>query len=137
MVMDVRWKQRFENFDRAHALLCEALASGGAALNQLEREGTIHRFEYTFELSWKVMKDYLEAAGYAMPVLTPRAIIETALVAGMINDGSVWTDMLRQRNLLSHTYNLRNSDDALSAIESRYLAQLHQLHAWLVGKLPE
>ena len=52
MVTDVRWKQRFDNFDRAFALLREALASGGAQLNQLEREGTIHRFEYTFELSW-------------------------------------------------------------------------------------
>lgn len=135
--MDVRWKQRFENFDRAHALLCEALAPGGALLNQLEREGTIHRFEYTFELSWKVLKDYLEAAGYSMPVLTPRAIIETALTAGIIGEGHVWTDMLRQRNLLAHTYNMRHSDDALAAIESRYLEQLSRLHRWLTNQVQE
>ena len=66
----------FENFDRAHALLRAALAPGGAALNALEREGTVHRFEYTFELSWKLMKDYLEADGVALPILTPRAIID-------------------------------------------------------------
>ena len=137
MVTDVRWKERFDNFDRAFALLREALAGGGAHLNQLEREGTIHRFEYTFELSWKAMKDYLEAAGVAMPTLTPRAIIEAALAAGVIREGHVWTDMLRQRNLLAHTYNLRHSDDALAAIETRHLPEMAQLHAWLAGKLQE
>lgn len=89
MSTGVRWKQRFDNFDRAFALLSEALASGGATLNQLEREG------------------------------------------------HVWTDMLRQRNLLAHTYNLRHSADALAAIETRYLAEMAQLHAWLAAKLQE
>jgi nucleotidyltransferase substrate binding protein (TIGR01987 family) len=137
MVMDVRWKQRFENFDRAHTLLREALSRGGSSLSQLEREGTIHRFEYTFELAWKLMKDYLEHAGVAMPTLTPRAIIEAALAAGIIREGHVWTDMLRQRNLLTHSYNVRHSDDALQAIEGSYLAQLAQLHAWLTERLRE
>ena len=65
------------------------------------------------------------------------AIAAAALAAGVIREGHVWTDMLRQRNLLAHTYNLRHSDDALAAIESRYLAEMAQLHAWLAGKLQE
>ncbi len=57
---DIRWQQRFDNFDRALGLLREALANGPAALNQLEKEGVVQRFEYTLELAWKTIKDYLE-----------------------------------------------------------------------------
>ncbi|MEB3169032.1 MAG: nucleotidyltransferase substrate binding protein [Synechococcaceae cyanobacterium] len=60
---DIRWKQRFQNFDRAFVLLRDAMENGPAALNQLEKEGVIQRFEYCFELAWKTIKDYLEAGG--------------------------------------------------------------------------
>ena len=60
---DIRWQQRFDNFDRALGLLREALANGPAALNQLEKEGVVQRFEYTLELAWKTIKDYLEESG--------------------------------------------------------------------------
>jgi hypothetical protein len=60
---DIRWKQRFQNFDRAYALLSEALERKPEALSLLEKEGVIQRFEYTFELAWKTLKDYLEEGG--------------------------------------------------------------------------
>lgn len=81
MIDDIRWKQRYENFSKASELLDDALKNGPGSLNQLEREGVIQRFEYTFELAWKTVKDYLENAGvvlkkrprekYSSP-LTPR-----------------------------------------------------------------
>ena len=60
---DIRWKQRFQNFDRAFVVLRDAMGNGPDALNQLEKEGVIQRFEYCFELAWKTIKDYLEAGG--------------------------------------------------------------------------
>ncbi len=63
MSVDVRWKQRFQNFDRAFVLLREALERGPAALSPLEKEGVIQRFEYSFELAWKTLKDFFGSGG--------------------------------------------------------------------------
>lgn len=60
---DIRWKQRFQNFDRAFVLLREAMKNGPSGLNLLEKEGVTQRFEYSFELVWKTLKDYLEEGG--------------------------------------------------------------------------
>ena len=64
---DIRWQQRLSNFERVLTLLRTALIDGPAALNQLEKEGVIQRFEYCFELAWKTTKDYMEANGFARP----------------------------------------------------------------------
>jgi nucleotidyltransferase substrate binding protein (TIGR01987 family) len=61
--MDVRWKQRFQNFERAYLRLKEAMEL--EELTELERNGLIRRFEFTLDLSWKVMKDFLEEKGFA------------------------------------------------------------------------
>ena len=124
---DIRWKQRFQNFDRAFTLLRQALEHGPAALNQLEKEGTIQRFEYCFELAWKTLKDYLEAGGLVFAVVTPRQILKDAFGAKVIDDGQVWIDMLDHRNLLSHTYNLQTFDEAVEAVCARYLAAIEKL----------
>ena len=75
MTTDIRWKQRFQNFDRGVVLLREALESGPSALSALEKEGVIQRFEYTFELAWKTIKDFLEAGGLVVSPITPRQVI--------------------------------------------------------------
>ena len=84
---DIRWQQRFDNFDRALGLLREALANGPAALNQLEKEGVVQRFEYTLELAWKTIKDYLEESGVVLTAVTPRQVIEDAFAARILTDG--------------------------------------------------
>lgn len=71
---DIRWQQRLSNFERALALLRAALIDGPAALNQLEKEGVIQRFEYCFELAWKTTKDYMEANGFVFAVVMPRQV---------------------------------------------------------------
>ena len=102
---DIRWQQRLSNFERALALLSAALIHGPAALNQLEKEGVIQRFEYCFELARKTVKDYMEASGVVFDVVMPRQVIKDAFAAKVLEDGTTWMAMLDHRNLLSHTYN--------------------------------
>jgi nucleotidyltransferase substrate binding protein (TIGR01987 family) len=128
---DIRWQQRLANFERALRLLREAMANGPDALNQLEKEGVIQRFEYCFELAWKTVKDYMEANGIVFDVVLPRQVIKDAFAAKVLNEGATWIAMLDHRNLLSHTYNPVVFEQAVEAIHQRYLPQLEQLHTFL------
>ena len=132
---DIRWRQRFENFDRALGLLREALADGQESLSPLEQEGAAQRLEYTLELAWKCMKDYLEDSGVAISPATPRQVIKEAFVAKIITDGQVWIDMLNHRNLLSHTYDFAVFEDAIRATGERYLPALQSFHQFLYEEL--
>lgn len=132
---DIRWKQRFHNFDRAYRLLCKALKSGPEALNELEQEGTIQRFEFCFELAWKCLKDYLEATGFTFPTITPRQVLKDAYAAKLLDDGQIWIDMLDHRNLLSHSYDEVAFGAAVTAIHVVYLPALGQLHAFFQKEL--
>ena len=129
--LDIRWKQRFENFDRSYVLLRSALENGPEALNALEKEGVIQRFEYCFELAWKTVKDYLEASGLVFATVTPRQVLKDAFAAKILKEGPVWMDMLDRRNLLSHTYDSTQFNIALDAIHRRYLNALAELHEFL------
>ncbi len=81
-----RWQYRFDNYRRAFALLREAIGQE-RPLNQLEKEGVIQRFEYTVELAWKTLKDYLESENVVLEQITPRAVIRRAFEAGIIKQG--------------------------------------------------
>lgn len=131
MTLDVRWKQRAQNFDRAVALLRDALKNGPEALNDLEKEGTARRFEYTVELAWKTLKDYLEHNGVQLTPVTPRGVIKAAFAARLIPDGQVWIDILDRRNLLSHTYDQSLLSETLTEIHTRYLPAIERLQAFL------
>lgn len=132
MNSDTRWKQRFQNFDRALVLLREALERGPGVLSNLEKEGVIQRFEYTFELAWKTIKDFLEEGGLIISPLTPRQVLKDAYVAKVLADGQGWIDMLDHCNLLSHTYDFAVFEKAVDAIAARYLPALEDLHEFLV-----
>lgn len=131
---DVRWQQRFQNFDRALGLLEDALRRGPAALNQLEKEGAVQRFEYTLELAWKTLEDYLEESGLVLSAVTPRQVIKDAFAAKILMDGQTWIDMIDHRNLLSHTYDPVNFEEAVEAIHARYLTALRQVRDLLASK---
>jgi nucleotidyltransferase substrate binding protein (TIGR01987 family) len=134
MPQDIRWEQRFQNLDRAVALLREPFEREVAALSNLEKEGTVQRFEFTLELAWKTLKDYLEHEGQVIDPVTPRNVIKEAFAARILNDGQVWIDMLDHRNLLSHTYNEAAFAAAVLAIRDRYLAAIEELHLWLMQR---
>jgi nucleotidyltransferase substrate binding protein (TIGR01987 family) len=131
---DIRWKQRFQNFDRACGLLREALARGPSVLSVLEKEGAIQRFEYTFELAWKTIKDYLEEGGLVISPVTPRQVLKDAFAAKVLTDGQVWINMLDNRNLLSHTYNVLIFDKAVNAIAAHYLPAMEELREFFAKK---
>jgi nucleotidyltransferase substrate binding protein (TIGR01987 family) len=131
---DIRWKQRFQNFDRAFILLRQAMEHGPAALNALEKEGVIQRFEYCFELAWKTVKDYMEQSGIVFATIAPRQVLKEAFAAKIIADGQVWIDMLDHRNLLSHTYSQASFEQAVDAIHTRYLAGFDALHEFLLDE---
>jgi nucleotidyltransferase substrate binding protein (TIGR01987 family) len=132
--MDIRWKQRFQNFDRALILLREPIERDVATLSALEKEGTIRRFEFALELAWKTLKDFMEYEGRVIDPVTPRHVVKEGFAAHILRDGQVWIDMLDHRNLLSHTYDAAAFDQAVLAIRDRYLAAFEELHIWLMER---
>ena len=130
MEQDIRWKQRFENFERAVNLLREPIQQGMETLNDLEKEGVIQRFEMAVELAWKTLKDYLENAGISMQPVTPRSVVKEAFSARIIEDGQRWIDMLDHRNLLLHAYDSETCENVVQAVSLRYFPALAQLCQW-------
>ena len=137
MSQEIRWQYRFNNFSRAYALLREALEDGVEPLNQLELEGVIQRFEFTFELSWNLLKDRLEYDGLVIATVTPRNVLREAYRAKLIDDCETWIDMLIDRNLMSHTYDFDKFKAVVENIHSRYLTVLNDIYQRLVAEVQE
>ncbi|MBW2735733.1 MAG: nucleotidyltransferase substrate binding protein [Deltaproteobacteria bacterium] len=128
-----RWVYRFDNYKRAFVLLREAIETmEDRELTQLEKEGVIQRFEYTWELAWKVLKDYLEYEGVILDKITPAAVIKAAFTAKIIEEGELWMRALDARNKMSHTYNLAKFEEVIAAIRAEYLRLLDGLHLYLM-----
>lgn len=125
---DIRWKQRFQNFDRAFVLLREAMERDPQQLSQLEKEGIIQRFEYTFELAWKVLKDKMENDGLVIDQVSPKGVVRQAFAAKYINDAETWLKMIGDRNLMSHTYDFKKFEEIIATIRSHYLPMLAEWH---------
>jgi nucleotidyltransferase substrate binding protein (TIGR01987 family) len=120
MTDDIRWKQRFDNYKRAlHQLTLAVLLLEQRALSDLEQQGIIQGFEFTHELAWNVLKDYLEYEGI-QGLVGSRSTVREAFKRGLISDGEAWMDMIEKRNLSSHTYNLDVAEQLVTAIRSSY-----------------
>jgi nucleotidyltransferase substrate binding protein (TIGR01987 family) len=134
MISDIRWKQRFDNFDRAFVLLREVYERKLDSLSRLEKEGAIQRFKVAFELAWKTINDYLEESGVVVNPVTPRNVIKEAFTARLLDDADVWVDMMLHRNLLSHTYDIKVFEVVLQALAERYFPAFDRLHEWFLMK---
>ncbi|MBC7765030.1 MAG: nucleotidyltransferase substrate binding protein [Hyphomonadaceae bacterium] len=134
---DIRWKQRFQNFDRAFVLLRSAFEENDIEkLSMLEQEGVIQRFEYTYELAWKTLKDYLQDNGNTiLPEVTARAVFKEAFSAGIIKDGQVFIDMMLSRNLLSHCYDFAKFKEIIQLTKVQYLPALSNLHEFFIERV--
>lgn len=99
--------------------------------SDLEKTGLTRRFEFTFELAWKTLRDYLAYSGTEFDQATPRAVIKAAFGAKVIADGQVWIDMLDLRNQLSHRYDGSMTDEALGQLAQRHLAALEAVYRFL------
>jgi nucleotidyltransferase substrate binding protein (TIGR01987 family) len=124
---DVRWKQRFQNFEQAIVKLEDAVNK--KSLSDLEVAGVIKFYEFTFELAWKTVKDYLEQQDVL--VKFPRDTIKEGFFYEIITDGEVWLDMLDKRNLMSHTYSKENAQLAYDLIVKDYYQELYRVYLTL------
>jgi len=121
---DIRWQQRYRQFNRAYLLLVQAIAIESP--NIVERAGLIQFFEMAFELSWKLLKDYQQAEGFE--VNSPRAAIKLAFQNGIVDDGHVWIQALEDRNLTTHTYNEETAQQVEQKIREMYFPLLNALN---------
>ena len=113
---DIRWIQRFSNYNKAFKRLSDAVAlNEKRTLTDLEKQGLIQAFEFTHELAWKVIKDFLkEIAG--INTMGSRDTTREAFAAELITDGDHWMEMIKKRNLTSHTYNEETSEEIYKSI---------------------
>ncbi len=114
---DIRWKQRFQHFNSALDWLAKAVNRND--LDMIGQAGAIQFFEMCFELSWKLLKDYLEYEGYS-DVASPRSAIKQAFNAGLISNGHEWMEVLDDRNMTSHVYNEETARNIYQLISSKY-----------------
>jgi nucleotidyltransferase substrate binding protein (TIGR01987 family) len=120
-----QWRQQVEHLARAIARLADALAQ---PKNEFIRDSAIQRFEFTFELTWKVLKRYLAAQG--IEARSPREALRGAFEQRLIGDDETWLTMIELRNLTSHTYDEKIAERiyaALPALLTRFQALLEAL----------
>ena len=120
-----RYEERKEELINATQRLKEALQEDE---NDIVIDGTLHRFEFTFELAWKTMKDYLEYSGIIEGIGSPREIIKTAFANGIIDDGENWIKMMLARNSLSHLYDEGKSREIYIEIKEVYISLFEKLN---------
>jgi len=132
---DIRWQQRFHNFQRAFLLLREAMELEPEALSQLEKEGIIQRFEYTFELAWKTLKDRMEFDGIVLDKISPKAVVREAFATKYIDDAETWLKMIGDRNLMSHTYDFAKFEAVIETIREQYLPMLDEWYTSLIEEI--
>ena len=125
---DVRWRQRFGNYLKALNQMARFIEKGN--LSELEEQGLIKSFEYTFELAWKTLKDFMEYSGQT-DIYGSRDVIRKACQLELIEDGHGWMEMLKSRNKTSHTCNEKTAREICTAVTSQY----YQLFCRLEKKL--
>ncbi len=128
---DIRWKQRFRNFNKSLELLENALKIEQPDV--LQKAGIVQFFDMCCELSWKVMKDYLEEQGFT-EIGTPRNAIKKSFEIGLIEDGHAWMDLLVDRNLSVHTYDEEKANSLDLLIHTKYIKLFQHLKTSLSTK---
>lgn len=124
---DIRGQQRFMNFKKAHSQLADAVSlMEQRTLSNLEKQGTIHTFEYTYELAWNLLRDYLIWQGHT-ELTGSRDTIREAFKRELIDDGHVWMAMLQDRNRTVHTYNEATANEILANIRRNYASLFQHL----------
>lgn len=131
MATEERWRQRFENYTRALGLLREALAIPEDEISDLEREGLVRRFRYTFDLAWQVLVDMLEREAVTLDVATPQRAVLMAYEKRLLDEAQtpLWLDMIKDHNRIVHQYDEVRLEAVVANVRARYLAAFEALHA--------
>lgn len=128
MEQDIRWEQRFDNLKKAFGQLEKFMVKPD--LSELEEQGLIKAFEYTYELSWTTLQDFLKYRGQT-DIYGSRDVFRKAFQLGLLADGELWMDMLKSRNATSHTYNQETAREISLAVKENYYpaftALIHKL----------
>lgn len=130
MDSDVRWLQRYQNYCKALGQLTRFIEKEN--LNELEEQGLIQAFEYTHELAWKTLKDFLEYRGNS-EIYGSKDATRLAFNLGLIDDGDVWMAMISSRNMTSHTYNEDTAAEIVREIRGAYFECFVALRITLQG----
>ena len=130
---DIRWIQRLSNYSRALAQLEAAVSlANQRSLSALEQQGMIQSFEYTHELSWNVLRDYLNDQG-TQQLYGSKDTVREAFSVGLIEDGETWMEMIRDRNQSSHTYNLAVANAIVDRVVTSYIHAFKELQNTFEG----
>jgi len=121
---DVRWIQRFRNYSKALGQLSKFIEK--KELNELEKQGLIQAFEYTYELAWNTIKDFFENQGET-GIHGSRDAFRLAFRRGLVENGQTWMDMIKSRSLTTHTYNQEVADAIANAIFNTYYTEFARL----------
>lgn len=127
--------QKIENYKSALAQLELAIhAYTEKPGDALYRDGLIQRFEFTVELAWKSLKEYLEDQGMVLSIASPRGILKEAFAAGVISDAEQWNNILTARNLTSHVYEEETAEQIARQICADFLPTLKKLRDFYLGQ---
>ena len=134
---DIRWKQGFQNFEKA----CKSKRFENVlgfyieeSENELYQMALVQSFEFSFELGWKTIKDYLSYSGIKK-ISLPREVIKQGFHHHIILDGQMWIDMMENRNLMAHTYSEKNAQKAVAKISQEYHSGIKQLYHFFKSKM--
>ena len=131
---NIRWKQRFYNFEKAYLKLKEiSKVLTHDISNEIYQMALIKAFEFTYELGWKTTKDYLKYKG--IDAKSPRDVIKEAFAIDIIKDGQAWIDMLEDRNLMAHTYDEYNAKLATKHILEEYIENIEQVYLFFKNSI--
>ena len=125
---DQRWRQRFQNFSNAYQTFCRVLERYDKNQeDEVTQLALVQAFEFTFELAWKTMKDYLENKGYDQ-AKNSKQTIRTAFQAELISDAETWMGAIEKRNLASHAYNSVILGETIAFIHKEFYPIVKKLH---------
>lgn len=129
-------ENKYENFGNAVNRLNEAnVAYKRNSDNDIYQDALIKRFEFTFELAWKTLREFMLDQGYSLEILSPKGVISFAWREGIISNEELWLDMLQSRNMSAHDYGRELSADIADKISNHYCKELTALKKYIADSL--
>lgn len=129
-----RWEQKLNSYRKALKRLSEVVqVMDIRPLNDFEADGLIQRFEFTFELAWKLIKSYAEYQGIDKEIMGSRDAVRWAFESGLIGDSDVWMEMIKRRNDTSHTYDEDTAKEVVVCVKTAYYAAFVELYQKMNG----
>lgn len=132
----IKLANKFDNFSKAVKRLNEAnIAYKKNSADDIYQDALIKRFEFTFELAWKTLREFMTEQGYQLEILSPKGVFAFAFQEGILSDETLWLDMLESRNLTTHDYGHELSQMIADKISNRYCKELTLLAKYISAKI--